>query len=262
MPRMSPDEADRPGSEGAQMDQGELPEASQEPAATPSDRSDVIQIRSSHFFAVLLPIAFALGLGLGYLLWGQASAGRSSGTAAGSSDAVGRVEITPGDDPSIGPHDAPITIIEFSDFNCRYCQYWHGETFQQLLDTYPDQIRFVYKDFPVAGGGAVGMDAAQAANCAGEQGMYWEYHDALFSGLQSLNRTGFQAYAEGVGLDAEALLACLDSGRYEQEVTEDLQYGAGLGITGTPTFFINGIPLVGAQPLLRFIEIINSELGQ
>ena len=228
-------------------------------AITPPDQSDAIHIKRSHFYAVLLPLSFALGLGLGYLLWGQGSVSAGSRRTGNTSSAVGRVEVSPGDDPSLGPSDAPITIIEFSDFNCPFCQRWHNETFQELLNAYPEQIRFVYKDFPVVGGGTVGMSAAQAANCAGEQGAYWEFHAALFSGSQPFNRSGYQAYAAETGIDAEALLACIDSGRHAEEITDDLQYGAGLGIT--PTFFINGIPLVGAQPLLRFIEIINQELG-
>ena len=277
MPPMNHGETDPPGAEATEeeaakgdaeriadalgTDRAEPLAASEGAETTPPARSDVIHIKRSHFYAMLLPLSFALGIGLGYLLWGQGSVSAGPSRAGNTSSAAGRVEIDPGDDPSLGPSNAPITIVEFSDFNCPFCQRWHNETFQELLNAYPEQIRFVYKDFPVVGGGTVGMSAAQAANCAGEQGAYWEFHAALFSGSQPFNRSGYQAYAAETGIDAEALLACIDSGRHAEEITDDLQYGAGLGITGTPTFFINGIPLVGAQPLLRFIEIINQELG-
>ena len=226
--------------------------------AGPGGRSGYIYIRREVLYSLALAVAFAIGLGGGYLIWGVPSAR----TAAESvSSAVGRIEVSLGDDPRLGPDDAPITIVEFSDFNCPFCRAWHQQTFSGLLQAFPDQILFVYKDFPVVGGGTVGEGAAQAANCALEQDGYWEYHDALFSGQFGLDRAGFEQAALDSGLDGVALLSCLDSGRNADEVQEDLRYGAGLGVTGTPTFFINGIPMVGAQPLLRFIEVINGELG-
>lgn len=226
--------------------------------ATGKAPSGYIYIRREVFFLLSIAAAFAIGLGAGYVIWGSP---RSDAPAAGVSRAAGRIEVSLGDDPRLGPESAPVTIVEFSDFNCPYCRAWHQQTFRSLLQTFPDQIQFVYKDFPVVGGGAVGEGAAQAANCASEQDGYWDYHDALFSGQFGLDRAGFEQAAIQTGLDGEALLNCLDSGRYADEVQEDLQYGAGLGVTGTPTFFINGIPMVGAQPLLRFIEVINSELA-
>jgi protein-disulfide isomerase len=166
------------------------------------------------------------------------------------------LEIEVDDDPALGPSDAPITIVEFSDFNCPYCQRFHIETFPALMESYPDQIHFVYRDFPVVGG----LESALASECAHEQDSYWEYHNLLFSGTQTRGTEGFLAYAEELGLDADAFEACLTEGRYADEVEADAMYAAGLGITGTPTFFINGIPLVGAQPLEVFVEIIEAEL--
>lgn len=236
------------------------PAASESPAAEPQPQaapSGYIYIRREHFYGLAVGLAFAIGLGAGYLIWGA----RPAGSGASVSRAAGRIEIALGDDPSLGPQDAPITIVEFSDFNCPFCRAWHQQTFAGLMDTFPDQILFVYKDFPVVGGGTIGEGAAQAANCAAEQDAYWVFHNALFSGEFGLDRGGFERAALSSGISGEELLSCLDSGRYAQEVQEDLRYGAGLGVTGTPTFFINGIPLVGAQPLLRFIEVINGELG-
>ncbi len=228
------------------------PEAEQNESA-----GKYIYVRREHLYALAAVAIFAAGLGVGYLIWGSPQ----SGEEADSSQAAGRVEISLGDDPRLGPQDAPVTIVEFSDFNCPYCRAWHQQTFPELLNTFPGQIQFVYKDFPVVAGGTVGEGAAQAANCAAEQDAYWEYHSALLSGQFALDRSGFEQAAHQVGISGEALLLCLDSGRQAQEVRDDLRYGAGLGVTGTPTFFINGIPLVGAQPLLRFIEVINAELA-
>jgi len=233
-----------------------------EPMPVGDDRR-YIHIRRSHFYAALLPLAFAAGLAYGYLLWGRAvpQLDAASSDAAGFSIA-GRIEVDPGDDPAIGPPDAPVTIVEFSDFNCPFCRQWHLEVFEELLAAYPAQVRFVYKDFPIVGEGTPGFAAAEAANCAAEQGAFWEFHNALFSGDYSLERTGFEAAARQLELDVPALMECFESSRYTEEVDTDFRYGADLGVTGTPTFFINGIPLIGAQPLLRFVELINSELGR
>lgn len=167
-----------------------------------------------------------------------------------------RLDVSVDDDPALGPDDAPITIIEFSDFACQFCRRFHQETFQLLMDAYPGQIRFVYRDFPVVGG----FEAAQAAECADEQGFFWEYHDLLFTGTQGLSRSAYEQYAEDLGMDTDVFTTCLDEERYKSEVTNDANYASSLGISGTPTFFINGIPLVGAQPLGNFKQVIDGEL--
>lgn len=270
----APVEAPRAQHPAAGADPGSAPVGEPLPAggSRPLDASEdraadarrYIRIRRSHFYALMLPLAFVAGIAYGYLLWGKeepAQPASPESDPAASSRGVARLEIDLDDDPSLGPADAPITIIEFSDFNCPYCQRWHQEVFEPLMASYPGQIHFVYRDFPIVGGGGPGMAAAQAANCAREQNLYWEFHDAMFSGSYPLNAEGFTAASGALGVDSEALMVCFESGRYEAEVQADLRYAAGLGVSATPTFFINGIPLVGAQPLLRFMEIINAELG-
>ncbi len=227
----------------------------------PELEENVLRIRRRHLYSALIPLAFVAGLATGFLFWGRDGGAAPSRAAAagGSAESVpGRLEVEVDDDPAIGPEDAPITIIEFSDFNCPYCRKFHAETFQPLLDQYPGMIRFVYRDYPITS--AESFVAAQAAECAEDQGAFWEFHDALFSGRYDLGREAYTKYAEELGLDVEELVACLDSERYAEEVQADARYAAGLGISGTPTFFINGRPMVGAQPLLRFIEIIDDEL--
>jgi protein-disulfide isomerase len=224
-----------------------------EPAPDPS----YIQIKRSHLYAALIPLAFAAGLGAGFLAWGRSPA--TTALAETTPAAPTRYQVSVDDDPSVGPDDAPVTIVEFSDFNCPYCKKFHQETFVKLMAAYGDQVRFVYRDFPITS--AESFVAAQAANCAGRQGAYWAFHDALFSGSLGLGRAAYDGYAGKLGLNIPALDACLDSGDEATEVTADAQAASELGVTGTPTFFINGIPLVGAQPMTEFSRVIDSELG-
>ncbi len=230
--------------------------ASATPSGTDSSRGDVLRFRRSHVYAALIPLAFVAGLAAGFLLWGRTPA--AAPVAAEGTPAPTRLEVSLDDDPSIGPADAPITIVEFSDFNCPYCKKWHTEIFQQLMAAYPDQIHFVYRDFPITS--QESLLAAQAADCAGDQDAYWSFHDSLLSGGLDPGREAYTQYATRLGLDVEALLACVDSGKYNDEVEADARYAAGLGVSGTPTFFINGLPLVGAQPLSKFQAVIESEL--
>jgi protein-disulfide isomerase len=205
-------------------------------------------------------VAFVAGLGSGYLVWGSGAA-RPAATEESLAGAQGqqRFDVSTDGDPSIGPDDAPVTIVEFSDFNCPYCRKFHEDTFQSLMQTYGDRIRFVYRDFPITT--AESFVAAQAANCAGRQGAYWAFHDKLFSGGLGLGRSAYESYAQQLGLNDQALGACIDSGDEADEVTADARAASELGVTGTPTFFINGIPLVGAQPLTEFSRVIEAELG-
>lgn len=242
------------------------------------------RFRRRHLYTTLLPLAFTAGLAAGFLFWGRsegsgsspplpaanasesipptANAGETTPTTATAGEPFPRINVSPDDDPALGPEDAPIVMVEFSDFSCPFCRQFHMETFGPLMEAYAEKIRFVYRDFPVVGGGATGRVAAQAANCAGEQGAYWEFHDALFSGRYDLNQDGFVQYGQELNLDTNELLECIDSGRYREEIESDLRDGASLGVTGTPTFFINGIPLVGAQPLASFAQIIEAELSR
>ena len=109
--------------------------------------------------------------------------------------------------------------------------------------------------------GTVGFQAAQAANCAGDQNAYWEYHDALFSGTYGLDIAGYESYAIELGLDADALVACVEAEEYGEEVTLDRSYALERGINSTPFFFVNGIPIIGAQPLSAFVSLIEAELA-
>lgn len=163
------------------------------------------------------------------------------------------------DDPSLGPADAPITIVEFSDFRCPYCGRFQLETLPDLLEAYPGQIRFVYRDFPVVGGEL----AAVAAECADEQGEFWAYHDALFADQQAYSSIeDYATLADDLGLDSDDFSACLDAEDTLNEIINDYNDGREYGISGTPTFFVNGVRIVGAQPLDAFQLVIDEELAE
>jgi protein-disulfide isomerase len=189
------------------------------------------------------------------------SAAALSPTAEQPSPTAGIVEVSADDDPALGPLDAEVVIVEFSDFQCGYCGRFATETLHQILDTYGDDIRFVFRDFPLTSIHAHAQKAAEAAQCAHEQGKYWEYHDLLFQNQQALGTDSLRRYAEQSVLDTEAFDECLDSGRYTSEVEKDLADGQSYGVTGTPTFFINGHLLVGAKPLSAFQAMIEDELA-
>ena len=202
----------------------------------------------------LLPVVFFLGLGSGFLIWGRGSA--SSGSSTPSAH---RVNVSAGDAPSLGPANAPVTIIEFGDYECPYCKLWHEQVYQRLMANYPGQVRFVYRDFPLSIHPDA-LPAAEAAGCALQQNAFWKFHDALFTQAAGLGRQAYDQYARDLGLNLSAFDSCLDSHQTQSAVTSSEQYAEGLGVDSTPTFFIDGIPVIGAQPFEVFQQIVNQEL--
>lgn len=173
-----------------------------------------------------------------------------------------RVSVSEDDDPYIGSENAPVVIIEFSDYQCPFCQRFYKQTEKRLLEEYRGKIKLVYRDFPLEQIHPLALNASVAANCAGEQGKYWELHDLLFENVQEWSKTGnFTKYAMELGLDVDKFEACLSNKSMVDEVRKDLQDGLKAGVTGTPTFFINGIPVTGAQPYEVFKQIIDQELA-
>ena len=162
-------------------------------------------------------------------------------------------------DPVKGPTDAPIEIIEFSDFQCPFCER-ATETLAQLIERYGNQIRFVYKDYPLPSHEHA-FKAAEAGNCANDQGRFWELHDTMFASQSALDVASLKAYAAELGMDAAAFSACLDSGKYAGEVQRDLAVGQSYGVSSTPTIFVNGRVVMGAVPIDVFDQIIREELA-
>jgi protein-disulfide isomerase len=158
-----------------------------------------------------------------------------------------------------GPANAPITLVEFSDFHCPFCKRVEP-TVKQVLAKYEGKIHFVYKDFPIDSLHPQARAASEAARCAGEQGKFWEFHDKVYAGDPDATPPTMQLYAKQVGLDAAKFEACRSERKYQAPVQADIAQGAKLGVNGTPGFFINGRFLSGAQPLEAFTKIIDEEL--
>jgi protein-disulfide isomerase len=171
-----------------------------------------------------------------------------------------RVSITGGNAARMGPQNAPIEVIEFSDFECPFCARGADVT-KQLVEHYGDKVTIYFKHFPLPMHANANV-AAQAAECANDQGKFWEYHDVLFRNQKALGAQALVGYAADLSLDSEAFQQCLSSQKYASRIDSDLAEGKSVGMSGTPGFYINGIPLSGAQPFLNFKQIIDAELAK
>jgi len=160
----------------------------------------------------------------------------------------------------MGPEDAPVTIVEFSDYQCPYCKRAEP-VIKQVLERYPEQVRFVYRHFPLDRIHPQARPAAEAAACADEQGLFWEFHEQLFAPDAKFDDTALEAYAVEAGVDMDGFRSCLGERRTQALVEGDLQAGRSAGVSGTPAFFVNGIRLTGARPFDEFVELIEQELA-
>lgn len=221
-------------------------------------------------------LAFALGLGTGYFVWvrplqarvtdaeARLAAAQADQTAQAEQaipEEVQRYDVPEDDDPVFGDANAAITIIEFSDYECPFCRRWHQEVWPQIQAQYGDQVRLVYRDFPLYSIHPNAEPAAVAANCAGDQGRYWEFSDMLFNGSEVLSSDLYTSYAEKLNLDLNKFSTCVADAANKQEIEADFNYASELGVRSTPTFFINGLAVVGAQPFDVFQQIIDLELS-
>ncbi len=162
--------------------------------------------------------------------------------------------------PSRGSDGAPITIVEFSDYECPFCVRAE-ETVKQVMKEYEGKVRLVYRDFPLPFHPHA-QKAAEAAHCAGDQGKYWDMHEALFANPQALAPDDLKGRAKKLGLDAPRFDKCLDSGEMAKLVDDNRKAGTDVGVSGTPAFFVNGVLISGAQPLSEFKAIIDKELAK
>lgn len=238
---------------------------------TKDEPEQTVTFKLSHFYSVLTVLAFAVGVLVGYVVWGYGSPAGVDQMTAQPSGPIAEAPVTaqpkfvryniPSEGyPFIGPEDAPITIVEFSDYQCPYCQRWHQEVYEPLLAAYPGRIRFVYRHFPLTSIHPDAFAAAQAVMCAGEQDAYWQYHEMLFDG-GSLGSSIFSQYAQALSLNMDQFNNCVSSERYRAQIEADSNFAANLGVSSTPTFFINGLAIVGAQPLDVFKQVIDKELA-
>lgn len=167
--------------------------------------------------------------------------------------------ISSDDDPSTGPASAPVTIIEFSDFQCPFCKQ-SASVVKEVLSAYGEKVRFVYRDYP-APNHIHAKQAAEAAQCAAAQGKFWAYHDLLFEHQQAGSGWDFNRLAQQTSMDITAFSLCLDTHEYALEVESDLRDALNVGVTNTPTFFINGRPLIGARSFEDFKLLIDAALA-
>lgn len=181
----------------------------------------------------------------------------------------GPVEVSIEGSFSIGDPDAPITIVEFTDYQCPFCYRHFLETFGSINENYvaTGQVRYVFKEFPLTSIHPQAFEASEAALCAGDEGAYLEMHDVLFTNQQEWSgrsdaATLFVGYAEELGLDKDGFADCMSSHKYKTAVEADMDEGFRLGVSGTPAFFLNGYPLFGAQPYNIFEQAIQQLSSQ
>ena len=193
--------------------------------------------------------------------------------AQGSAATSGPVRTSVADAPMLGRADAPVTLVEFSDYQCPFCQRFFATTLSAIRKQYVDtgKVRYVFRDFPLDQLHPQARLAAEAVHCAGEHGKYWEMHDLLFQNQKGLALPQLAGHARTVGLDRATFEECLSSGRYAARVDRGLADGAAVGVQGTPTFVVGktkpgdvveGTPIRGAQPLETFRRIIDQWLTE
>ncbi len=197
-----------------------------------------------------------------YSTVGFKSSDKPSGTAA-----VGALPAFSSSDFVLGDQNAPVTIIEYSDFQCPFCGKFFKETESMLREKYikTGKVKFIYRSFAFLG--QESLLAANAARCAGEQGKFWQYHDYLYSNQSGENQGAFskdnlKSFATALGLDTEKFNACLDSEKYTDLIQKETKAGGEAGVQGTPANFINGTLYPGALPAATFTQIIDDELNK
>lgn len=162
--------------------------------------------------------------------------------------------------PSLGKENAPVTLVEFSDFQCPFCTRF-APTLRQVNQKYGDQVRIVYRQYPIPSIHPFAFKASEASLCANDQGKFWELHDVMFANQSKLSVTDIKQHAGALGMDRKKFDTCLDTGRYVEQVQRDMAEGTRVGITGTPAVFINGVELKGgAVPFETVAAAIDQEL--
>ncbi len=220
---------------------------------------------------LFLPISILIAAVLisGTILYSKNNSTPQPGQPTPGAKAKVDIKISP-EDHVLGNEDAKVTIVEFSDFQCPFCRSFWKDTLSQIRTEYIDtgKAKLVYKHFPLDFHPSAKI-AAQASECASEQSKFWEMHDKIYAEQEKLGTGTVQftakdlkKWAVQIGLEAKAFNACLDSGKYAARVDSDAAYGAQLGVSGTPSFFVNGQLTVGAQPFATFKALIDTELNK
>jgi protein-disulfide isomerase len=172
-----------------------------------------------------------------------------------------RVDVSVNGSPFKGSEKAEVTIVKFEDFQCPYCKAVQPN-YQEVLKRYDGRVRLVHKDLPLDQIHPQARLAAEAARCADDEGKFWEYHDKLYASSPNAAPEDLKFYAKDLGLKQDLFDKCMTSGKYKEAIQKDVNEGASLGVTGTPTFFINGRELSGAQSVEAISQIVDEELGR
>jgi len=173
-----------------------------------------------------------------------------------------RLAFDNGTSPTMGKAGAPVTLVEFSDFQCPFCHRF-APILKQVHDKYGDKVQIVYRQYPIPSLHPFAFKAAEASLCANDQGKFWEFHDSMFSEQNKLGVADLKDKAARMGMDRKKFEQCLDTGRYTEQVQKDMADGSKIGVTGTPAVFINGFELKGgAVPLETVTAAIDRELAR
>lgn len=243
-----------------------------EPEAAPPE--DVIVLKKSLVVNIGVAVLFfVLGAVTSYFLFtgprnaaaaAQAQAAPQQGGAAQAqpTDPPARLSnVGIGKLPPEGPPDAPVKIVEFSDFQCPYCKAWNDNTLTPLIQKYGNKIVIYYRHYPLTQIHPEAMNGAVAAECANAQGKFWEMHDALFRTQSAISVSNSESLAGTIGLDTQKFNDCMSTNPYQANIQADISDGDAYGVTGTPTFFVNGVRLVGAMPIDSFTSVIDQALA-
>ncbi|HTY07696.1 MAG TPA: thioredoxin domain-containing protein [Candidatus Edwardsbacteria bacterium] len=164
--------------------------------------------------------------------------------------------------PPQGSPDAKVKIVEFGDFQCPYCKQWNDTTYPALQQKYGDKIVLYFREYPLSSIHPQAMDGAVTAECANDQGKFWEMHDAMYKTQDTIGVQNSRTLGGTLGLDTKKFNDCLANNPFQAQINGDILDGVAYGVAGTPTFFINGVRLLGALPLERFTAVIDSELAK
>jgi len=221
-------------------------------------KKEALWMMGTFLFAVLFVIS---------LLTGGFSGGDNNVAPAPSGNqptpTPSAVKVSADDDAVLGDKDAPVEIIEFSDYQCPFCSRFWSDTLTQIKSEYIDtgKVKFIYRDFPLNSIHPMAQIAAESTECVRDQGgdeAFWEMHDKIFGNQQSLSEANLKAWAQEIGYNIDS---CLSSGKFESEVNKDLSDGQAAGARGTPYFVVNGQAISGAQPFSVFKQAIDAQLN-
>lgn len=256
--------------------------------ASKTKKSDYFEIRlprlkfgntsiNGYLVTTLIIFTFLLGMLTNKVLFLEKAANLAAAQPTNTQTAVSPTEVPlpqvvkvdNGKLPFLGQTNAKVTVVEFSDFQCPFCKRYFEDTHDQVLKQYVDtgKIKFYYRHYPLTSIHPNAQIAAEASECANEQNKFWGYHDLLFTNQTAWSElTGTDVtstltnYAGQLGLDTLQFGTCLNTHKYKDQVDSDLAAGNAVGVSGTPTFFVNGYRMVGAQPFASFQKVIDQEL--